>query len=76
MGSMLLHRLLILERTLQWRHMVPTAPDTLACYPFSDRDPFIMQQCPHIYFAGNQPEFQTRVLEGKKNSSRSRHGEC
>ncbi|KAH0445935.1 hypothetical protein IEQ34_025230 [Dendrobium chrysotoxum] len=26
--------------TLDWGHIAPTAPDTLACYPLHDRDPF------------------------------------
>jgi hypothetical protein len=28
--------------TLQARHLAPTAPDTLACYPFTDADPFVL----------------------------------
>ena len=24
----------LLENTLQWRHMAPTTPDTLACFPY------------------------------------------
>jgi DNA polymerase delta subunit 2 len=46
------HRLL--EDTLRWRHMAPTAPDTLPCYPFCDSDPFVLEECPHVYFCGNQ----------------------
>lgn len=57
-------RLDLLAKTLSWRHMAPTAPDTLTCYPFADEDPFVLQQCPHIMFAGNQPAFDTRLHEG------------
>ncbi len=57
-------RLDMLEQTLQWRHMAPTAPDTLTCYPFATKDPMVISECPHIYFAGGQPEFATRLLEG------------
>lgn len=32
-----------LEKTLQWRHMAPTAPETLGCYPFVTADPFIIE---------------------------------
>jgi DNA polymerase delta subunit 2 len=28
-----------LTNTLLWRHMAPTAPDTLTCYPFYEVDP-------------------------------------
>ncbi len=37
------------------------------CYPFSDRDPFMMNQCPHVYFLGNQEEFGTRLVTGINN---------
>lgn len=57
-------RLDLLSKTLTWRHLAPTAPDTLTCYPFADDDPFVMQQCPHIMFAGNQPQFESRMMEG------------
>lgn len=34
-----------LEETLEWRHMAPTAPETLGCYPFVTEDPFIVEVC-------------------------------
>lgn len=34
------------------------------CYPFQTHDPFVLQSCPHIFFAGNQPQFKTAVVEG------------
>lgn len=34
----------VLTNTLYWRHMAPTAPDTLSCYPFSELDPFVIDQ--------------------------------
>ncbi|CAI8054295.1 DNA polymerase delta subunit 2 [Geodia barretti] len=62
--SSLTDRLEILENTLQWRHMLPTSPDTLNCYPYQDQDPFIMNTCPHVYFCGNQPSFQSGRITG------------
>ncbi|KAL6780503.1 POLD2 [Auxenochlorella protothecoides x Auxenochlorella symbiontica] len=55
----------VLEWMLRWRHMAPTSPDTLAAYPFHDRDPFVLDTCPHVFFAGNQPEFGTRMVTGE-----------
>ncbi|KAF9680709.1 hypothetical protein SADUNF_Sadunf06G0149800 [Salix dunnii] len=55
-----------MERTLKWRHLAPTAPNTLGCYPFTDRDPFMIESCPHVYFVGNQDKYGTRILEGSK----------
>ncbi|XP_041363525.1 DNA polymerase delta subunit 2-like [Gigantopelta aegis] len=56
----------ILERTLEWGHLAPTAPDTLGCYPFYAEDPFIIKECPHIYFAGNCTEFKSKIHKGPK----------
>ncbi|TNY19564.1 DNA polymerase alpha/epsilon subunit B-domain-containing protein [Rhodotorula diobovata] len=55
-------RLGVAEQTLEWSHIAPTCPDTLWCYPFTDRDPFILHQAPHVYFVGNQPAFGTRLV--------------
>ncbi|XP_077570813.1 DNA polymerase delta subunit 2 [Stigmatopora nigra] len=54
----------ILEETLRLRHLAPTAPDTLGCYPFYLKDPFILEECPHVYFSGNAPAFETKRLTG------------
>ncbi len=34
------------------------------CYPFQMQDPLLIKDCPHVYFVGNQPRFETRVIEG------------
>ncbi|KAK8870000.1 hypothetical protein IAR55_000570 [Kwoniella newhampshirensis] len=60
-------RLAMARRTLEWRHVAPTAPDTLWIYPFPDADPFIIKHRPDIYFIGNQPEFET-ALVGESDS--------
>lgn len=54
----------ILEWTLRAGHISPTAPDTLGCYPFYKSDPFILTTCPHVYFCGNAPRFQSKLLQG------------
>ncbi|KAL1463163.1 hypothetical protein WDU94_014944 [Cyamophila willieti] len=56
----------ILEYTLRCGHVAPTAPDTLACYPFYDNDPMIIDNCPDVYFAGNQSKFETKTIEIEK----------
>ncbi|KAJ9085082.1 DNA polymerase delta subunit 2 [Entomophthora muscae] len=53
-----------LEATLKFGHFAPTSPDTLYCYPYSNQDPFVLTACPHIFFAGNQDEFATRMIAG------------
>ncbi|KAM0721882.1 hypothetical protein Q7P37_002807 [Cladosporium fusiforme] len=57
-------RLEMIEAMLRWRLWAPTAPDTLWCYPFQDGDAFVMKECPHVFFVGNQPKFETAVVEG------------
>ncbi|KGL81954.1 DNA polymerase delta subunit 2, partial [Tinamus guttatus] len=54
----------ILECTLRVGHLSPTAPDTLGCYPFYESDPFILSECPHVYFCGNTPRFQCKTVTG------------
>ncbi|CAM8890124.1 unnamed protein product [Rhodiola kirilowii] len=59
-------RLEFMERTLRWRHLAPTTPNTLGCYPYTDRDPFLIESCPHVYFAGNQSHYGTRMFKGSE----------
>ena len=60
----------IMEDTLKWSHLCPTAPDTLDCYPFFENDPFILKNSPHVYFVGNQDKFETKLINipGDKES--------
>ena len=59
-------RLTTLTRSLECQHLAPTAPDTLGCYPFAGEsaDPFVVRECPHIFFAGNQPRFESKLVQG------------
>ncbi|KZS99300.1 hypothetical protein SISNIDRAFT_472204 [Sistotremastrum niveocremeum HHB9708] len=56
-------RLQLALATLESRHFAPTAPDTIDCYPYQEIEPFILQQTPDLYFCGNQPRFETTLLE-------------
>ncbi|KAF7725532.1 hypothetical protein EC973_009562 [Apophysomyces ossiformis] len=57
-------RLSMAEQNMSWRHIAPSAPDTLWCYPFQDEDPFLLETSPNVYFIGNQPQFETSMVEG------------
>ncbi|KAJ1344969.1 hypothetical protein BSLG_000484 [Batrachochytrium salamandrivorans] len=48
---------------LRWGHMAPTAPDTLLCHPFAQDDPLIITTRPHLQIVGNQPRFETKVVQ-------------
>lgn len=69
----------VLVNTLLWRHMAPTAPDTLPCYPFSDADPFVIGGCggggsthpvPDFFFSGGARGLGTRVVRDGARSVR------
>lgn len=54
--------LAIMESTMRWQNIAPTAPDTLYCYPFDNYDPFtLVDETPKVYFVGNQAKFQTKL---------------
>jgi DNA polymerase delta subunit 2 len=54
-------RLDLAEGTLLWRHLAPTAPDTLWCHPYFSTDPFVLATAPDVYIIGNQPHAATRT---------------
>lgn len=56
-----------LELSIKWRHMIPSAPSTIYCNPFYDREPFIIDNIPDIYFTANQDKFESKILNYQKN---------
>lgn len=58
-------RLPILESCIHWQNIAPTAPDTLPAYPFL-KDPFALMETPHVFLVGNQPEFESKMMEFEK----------
>ena len=50
---------------LNWSHLAPTCPDTLGCFPFQDKDPFILTQRPHVFFTANQDKFAHRYYKAR-----------
>jgi len=60
----------ILEATLKWRHLAPTAPDTVFSCPFKGDDPFVIENQPHLYFAGSQSSFNTKIVTMNNHKTR------
>ncbi|KAL1494529.1 hypothetical protein ABEB36_010113 [Hypothenemus hampei] len=58
-----------MENCLVWNHLAPSAPDTLGCFPYYNDDPFIIRDCPHVFFTGNQEQFESKIVTGKQASS-------
>ncbi|CAL1266232.1 unnamed protein product [Larinioides sclopetarius] len=54
-----------LQKTLDWGHIAPIAPDSLNSYPYKDEDPFILSQHPHVYFCGNASTMGYKFSENK-----------
>ncbi|CAD8195018.1 unnamed protein product [Paramecium octaurelia] len=52
----------LLEMTLLYGNIAPTAPDTLISFPQKDQDPFVLQELPNIYFVGNMKKFGTKMV--------------
>jgi len=50
--------------TQRAKHKRQTIIIITGSYPFQDVDPFVLEECPHIFFAGSQPKFDTAVIEG------------
>lgn len=56
-----------LKNSLKWSHIAPTCPDTLPCYPYFEEDPFIIDQCPNVYFcAQNEANFKTEIFKSRR----------
>lgn len=60
-------RLEIAAQTLKCGHLAPLAPDALFCHPFKGNDPFILERRPHLYVIGNQPKFDTSLIEANRD---------
>ena len=41
----------------------------VGCYPFQDKDQFVIEECPHVYVVGNQPTFESTVIHGAAGQS-------
>ncbi|KAF0697335.1 Aste57867_11961 [Aphanomyces stellatus] len=58
-----------LAALLDWRHLAPTAPDILGCYPMPQDDLFVVDDAPHVFFAGNQAAYATTLVHGPANET-------
>lgn len=66
-------RIRLIQTALNSRHLAPTAPDTLHCFPYLDADPFILNFTPHMIFhgKGSLAHFShCRLIDGSGNQPR------
>ncbi|KAA8491277.1 DNA polymerase delta small subunit [Porphyridium purpureum] len=52
-----------MDQMLQCRHVAPTGPDTVPVQPLSAKDPFVLDETPRVFVAGNQAEFSTCLVQ-------------
>ena len=55
--------LIAMEKTLQWGHLAPLAPDTFRIYPFTEKDPLLIEKIPDIYFISGKNDFNMKNIE-------------
>ena len=55
--------LIAMQKTLEWGHLAPLAPDTFRIYPFSDKDPLLLDKIPDIYFSSGKHDFNKKMIE-------------
>ena len=55
--------LIAMEKTLEWGHLAPLAPDTFRIYPFTERDPLLLEKIPDMYFISGKNEFKMKKVE-------------
>jgi DNA polymerase delta subunit 2 len=48
----------IMRQFIEASYLFPTCPDTLDGFPIQNQDPFIIEEIPHVFFAGNQNDFE------------------
>jgi len=61
----------VLAQTLECGHLAPTAPGTLRCHALVHEDPFVIDERPHVYFAGNQ-RFGNETLDAERSGEWTR----
>ncbi|ODV67961.1 DNA polymerase delta small subunit [Hyphopichia burtonii NRRL Y-1933] len=54
----------IMNSSIKWQNIIPTAPDTLYSHPFDNFDPYLLRnETPHLYFVGNQKRYDADLLQ-------------
>lgn len=63
----------LMRLTLEIGHLGPTCPDTLPSYPYYGNDPFILDQLPNVYFAGNQSQYKHDVYQVESSNANEKN---
>jgi len=60
----------IMEKTLDWGHLCPSAPDTLRTWSVKDEDPILLKDIPNVYVVGNQKMFEESFFKYKNDGDK------
>ena len=65
--------LIAMEKTLEWGHLAPLAPDTFRIYPFSEKDPLLLDKIPDVYFTSGKKDFNKKTIEFNYDSNNKKN---
>ena len=55
--------LVAMQKTIEWGHLAPLAPDTLRIYPYSQSDPLLLNRIPDVYFISGKHNLNKKVIK-------------
>ena len=55
-----------MQKTIEWGHLAPLAPDTLRTYPYSQNDPLLLNKIPDIYFTSGKKTLNKKIINHNK----------
>ena len=55
--------LIAMQKTIEWGHLAPLAPDTLRIYPYSGSDPLLLNKIPDIYFISGKKDLNKKIIK-------------
>lgn len=58
--------LVAMQKTIEWGHLAPQAPDTLRIYPYSECDPLLLTKIPDIYFVSGKNVLNKKIINYNK----------
>ena len=65
--------LIAMQKTLEWGHLAPLAPDTFRIYPYTDKDPLLLERIPDMYFISGKNDLKTKVIEMNKDGKNKKN---
>jgi DNA polymerase delta subunit 2 len=65
--------LIAMQKTLEWGHLAPLAPDTFRIYPYTDKDPLLLERIPDMYFISGKNDLNTKVIEMNKDGKNKKN---